>query len=108
MYFYPTMMENVNIISKFSKHLFWDVDISGIDTNKHSGFIISKVLQYGTYSDWIILVDYYGISNIVNKAQTIREIDKRTATFLAVIGNVPKTNFQCYSSKQSIPKHWNF
>jgi hypothetical protein len=102
------MRKNANIISKFSKHLFWDVDISELDINTHSKYIISKVLQYGNYSDWKILTACYGIDNIVKKAQSIRELDKRTATFLSVIGNVPKTNFQCYSTKQSIPKHWAF
>lgn len=98
----------MNSISKFSKHLFWDVNTSDLDIHTHSKYVISKVLQYGNYSDWQILVACYGINNIVKKAQTIRELDKRTATFLSIIGNVPKTNFQCYSTKQSIPKHWAF
>jgi hypothetical protein len=102
------MRKTADIISKFSTHLFWDVDSSDLEINKHSKYIISKVLQYGKYSDWKVLVASYGIDNIVKKAQTIRELDKRTATFLSALGDVPKTNFQCYSTKQSIPKHWAF
>ena len=102
------MRKNTNILTKFSKHLFWDVDTSDLDINTHSKYIISKVLQYGNYSDWKILIACYGIDNIVKKAQSIRELDKRSATFLSVLGDVPKTTFLCYSTKQSIPKHWAF
>lgn len=102
------MKKSAKIILKFSKHLFWDVDTAELDINAHSKYIISKVLQYGNYSDWKVLVACYGIENIVKKAQLIRELDKRTATFLSVLGDVPKTSFQCYSTKQSIPKHWDF
>ena len=102
------MQENTNIISKFSKHLFWDVNSSDLDLNTHSKYIISKVLQYGNYSDWKALLSFYGLDTIVKKAQSIRELDKRTAAFLSALGDVPKTSFQCFSTKQSIPKHWVF
>lgn len=102
------MQHDSGILSQFSKHLFWDIDTFELDINVHAKFIISKVIQYGNYSDWKLLVKCYGIPLIVNNAQKIRELDKRTASFLAVIGEVPKTNFLCYSTKQSVPKHWNF
>ena len=102
------MRKDSEIISNFSKHLFWEIELSDLNLNLHSKFIISKVLQYGNYSDWKLLVSYYGINTIVQQAQKIRELDKRTASFLSLIGNVPRTKFLCYSTTPSIPKHWNF
>lgn len=102
------MSNKKNILNSFSKHLFWDVDISVVDIDTNSKFVISKVLLYGLFSDWIIIVEYYGLTKIVNTATTIRNIDKKTATFLSAISNVDKTEFQCYSTKQSTVQHWNF
>jgi len=96
------------ILNNFSKHLFWDTNISDIDINKNSKFIISKVLKYGMFSDWKNIVSYYGIQKIAETAKDIRDIDKKTASFLSVISNVNKTDFQCYSTKQSTVQHWNF
>ncbi len=92
----------------FSKHLFWDVDSHNIDYNEHAIFIIKKVLQFGFYSDWKKITKYYGINKIVEVAVKIKDLDLKTASFLSIIGRVPKNSFICYTTKQSIQKHWNF
>lgn len=102
------MNQNTEILKSFSKHLFWDVNISDIDIDKNSKFVISKVLQYGLFSDWKIIIKYYGAIKIANTAKTIRELDKKTASFLSVISGIKKTEFQCYSTEQSTVLHWNF
>ena len=98
----------MNLINSLSNHLFWDADISSIDPENHSKFIITRVLQYGLYEDWIILRKFYGLDKIVKIAVNIKNLDKKTASFLSLISDVPKDNFLCYTSKQSMPKHWNF
>ena len=94
--------------SKFDRALFWDIDPKTLDFEKHSKFIIRRVLQYGSIEDWNKLKKLYGLKLIVRKAQTIRDLDKKTASFLSVIGNVSLNTFRCYTTEQSIPKHWNF
>jgi len=102
-------MENKNeIINSLSKHLFWDVDSSDIDLNKHKKFIIRKVLQYGTFNDWKIILKFYGKDTIISIAKLIKDLDKKTISFLSVISGISKTEFLCYTTEQSIPKHWNF
>jgi len=104
----PAMSKKNNIIPDLSKHLFWDTDPNTVNPDQHSKYIISKVLQYGNYSDWKTLVDYYGLDHIIKTAQTIRDLDRRTASFLSVLGDVPKTNFPCYSTTPSSLGHWLF
>ena len=101
-------MEQDNIINNLSEHLFWDVDKANIDKDKHQKFIIKKVLQYGLYSDWQELIKRYGLQKIINVSKDIRDLDKKTLSFLTLIGEVSKKEFLCYNTKQSIPKHWNF
>lgn len=102
------MKNRQNIINNLSKHLFWDVDKTVIDKEIHAKYIISKVLQFGLIKDWEILNRLYSLDRITDEAVKIRDLDKKTATFLALINNVPKQKFICYSTKQSTPKHWNF
>lgn len=102
------MSSDKKILNKLSDHLFWDIDISEIDIEKNSRFIIKKVLQYGLYTDWKLLKQLYGIDFITKVASQISDLDKRTASFLSVVGDLPKQNFKCYSTKPSTPQHWNF
>ncbi len=98
----------MNTVNQLSKHLFWDADIAEIDEQKHSRYIIKRVLQYGLFSDWNKLVQNYTLDKIVDTAIHMRDLDKKTASFLALLSGVQKRKFLCYSSKPSTPKHWNF
>ena len=102
------MSKRLHITEALSKHLFWDVDTSGSDENKHTQYIISQVLKFGLYSDWQIILKQYGLELIINSALHIRDLDRRTASFLSIISGVPKSKFPCYTTKQYFPKHWNF
>jgi len=92
----------------FSDHLFWDVDVSFLDPDKHSKYIIKNVLQYGSYNDFKEIKSMYGLKKIVETAKTIKDLDKKTATFLSVLTGEPKERFICYTTTQSLPQHWNF
>ena len=100
--------KNNNFLNNFSKHLFWDVDISALDEEKHLKYIITQVLEYGLYQDWLNLVDHFKLGTIVDSAIGIKGLDKRAASFLATISGQPRNKFLCYTTEQSIPKHWNF
>jgi len=102
------MKNDKKIHELLSKHLFWDVDVSNIDEQKHKTFIIKKVLQYGNFNDWKIIVKFYGEETIIEISKNIKDLDKKTLSFLSVFSGLPKTDFLCYTTEQSIPKHWNF
>jgi len=97
-----------NIVNKLSKHLFWDVDVAALDQEVHAAHIISKVLQYGFYEDFLLLKAYYGIEKIADVAFKIKALDKKTASFIALLSNRSKENFVCYTTTPSTPKHWHF
>jgi len=97
-----------SITNNLSKHLFWEVDSAELNHKKHAKYIIAKVLQYGFIQDWEILLAHYGIKKITDIAIKMRNLDKKTASFLALIADVSKQKFICYTTKQSTLKHWNF
>jgi hypothetical protein len=91
-----------------SKHLFWDIDINSLDLEKHKKQIIHRVLDYGLIDDWQFIYNYYGISEIAKTAITIRDLERKSASFIALLANIPKEKFLCYTTTQSTPQHWNF
>lgn len=91
-----------------SSHLFWDVDSNDLDFNRSKKFIIQRVLDYGLIDDWQIIFKLYGISEIAKIAIMLKNLDKKSASFISLISNIPQEQFLCYTSKQSIPEHLNF
>ena len=92
-------------LEDLSRHLFWDVNIHELDLQKNRKLIIHRVLDYGVMDDWYIIQNYYGIKEIAAVALTIRDLDKKSASFIALLSNIPKEKFLCYQSTQI---HWNF
>ncbi len=95
-----------NIISDFSENLFWDTDVQKLDMERHKKYIIARVIEYGTFHDWLLLCNYFTLEEVIRIAQSLRSIDPKTVAFLSVVGNVPLEDFRCCTSKQSSRKHW--
>lgn len=91
-----------------NKSLFWDIDINTLDYDKHTRFIIERVLLKGDLPDWFELRKIYGIERIKKEVLQIRYFDKKTLSFLSLIFNIPKEKFRCYNIKQYTRSHWNY
>lgn len=102
-------MDNLSAnLKHFSSHLFWDINPKELDVEKHQQFIVQRVLQYGLMNDWILLQQSLGIKEIARIAANIKDLDVKTCSFISILSHKPKEEFLCYSTKQSIPAHWNF
>ena len=91
---------------ELSKHLFWDVDVNTLDAETSRRLIISRVLQFGVIEDWRQVRAYYGLSEIARVAATLRDLDPKSASFVALLADIPKEKFACFTEKQSTPTHW--
>lgn len=105
---YLCSMSNAEIITSFSKNLFWDVDPGTIDLESNSRYIIQRVLEYGRYNDWRLILSHYGIKVIADTATSLRSLDPKAVSFISAITNIPKERFRCYTLRQSNQIHWNF
>jgi len=101
-------MNSPDVVDKFSKHLFWDVNASLLDMHAQKKLIVKRVLEYGMLNDWIIILRYYGKAEILRVAADLRSLDNKALSFIATYGGVPKEKFRCYTTRQSMPLHWNF
>jgi hypothetical protein len=101
-------MNRRSLIDDFSSHLFWDVDINKLHITENKKFIIQRVLEYGLINDWIWIKKTYGLKEIASVAVKIRDLDERTCSFISLLSKIPENQFSCYSTRQSMPRHWNF
>ena len=92
----------------FSEHLFWDVDESELDMDKHKEFILERVLDYGSLKDWLIVKDYYSLLQLAEIAKNIRSLMPKSLSFISTVTDTQITDYRCYKLAQSNPPHWNF
>lgn len=90
----------------FSPGLFWDVDWSKLDMDQHARFIVQRVLEYGFYKDWRVILGYYGLNRIVSTAQQFRTLDPRALAFLCALSSTSKEQYRCCTTKLSTPGPW--
>lgn len=96
------------MLQQFTSSLFWDTDISKLSEVDHAGFIIQRICMLGTWKDWLLLKDNYGIEKIKAELIQARYIDQKTLNYFSLVLDIPKEKFRCYSFQQSAPKHWNY
>ena len=94
--------------NNFSKNLFWDADTSELDMEKHAGYIVERVLDGGTWDDWLFLRTYYGLEKIKNIALDLRSLERKSLAFIATVTRIPENQFRCYKQLQSNNLHWYF
>lgn len=92
----------------FSQHLFWDVDVSKLDFDKSTRYIIERVVTRGALPDWYQLLNYYGKEKIKDTCSKLKYLDNITLSFLSCFFNLPKENFRCYKLKQSTQELWPY
>lgn len=103
------MMTSQNIQpTDFSHNLFWDADPAAIDMERHIKYIIGRVLEFGTLSDWRLLCRRYTLSKIVDTAKSLRCLDIKAVAFLSVVGGgIPRELFRCCTKKPLTATHWD-
>ena len=100
---------NMNpFISSLSPTLFWDTDISKIDSRVNAPYIIERVLTMGNLKEFKSLLSFYGKPELKNIITKLRTLDVRTMHFCSIYFEIPLTDFRCYEQKQSKSTHWNY
>ncbi len=92
----------------FSKVLFWEINIKTFDIDKHSRFLIERVVTRGTLDDWHLLKINYSLEKIKEEAQQIQALDKISLNFLSTYFKIPPKKFRCYEQTYSKNTTWNY
>jgi len=95
-------------INTLSKHLFWDVDEEDLNWDQHTQFIIKRILEYGTWSDFKLLKNKLTVQGVADAAKKMRSLDEVTLHFVAAISDTDVKEYRCYTSKQSQKNYIDF
>ncbi|WP_338409395.1 hypothetical protein [uncultured Flavobacterium sp.] len=100
-------MQQKITINAFSQHLFWDVDKTTFDLNFYKEQMISKVLKYGNWNDWVNLKAFYGLNTIKEVTLNLRSLDAITLSYVSTIFNIDKSEFRGYKHRQLVQNSSN-
>jgi hypothetical protein len=92
----------------FLSDLLWDVDPDQLDLERHAGFVIRRVLERGTWTEWQSVRAHFGDDCILQEVQRMPRLAPKSLTFVAaVLGQQPES-FPCFASKPSLGAPWSF
>ena len=90
-----------------SSTAFWDVNFNTIDFEQNSHFVMDKVFNYGTWSDIIEVLKFYGIDRVRNEVTQIAYLKNTTLSFLCLILGLEEQDFVAYQRRQTRKSIWN-
>jgi hypothetical protein len=82
-------------LPEFLRPYFWDVDFSGLEIEKHSFFIIKRVLDRGNLHDIRWLIKIYGKEAIKKVVITTKDLARPTDNFWTDILDINKHQVKC-------------
>ncbi|MES2439379.1 MAG: hypothetical protein V4584_09945 [Verrucomicrobiota bacterium] len=85
-------------MTALSDHLFWDVERSGIDPDRHAAWLAKRVLEYGRWADWQLLVAHYGKPRLAELVTSLRSLQPRSFAFCCAWFQLPPSSFRCSAS----------
>lgn len=96
------------VIASLTPSLFWDTDIQELNGQKNAPFIVERVLQRGTTSDFKAILALYGRNELRRIIKNLRYLDRKTLHFVSVYFQIPLTEMRCYITRQSSQIHWDY
>jgi hypothetical protein len=90
-------LNNANI----TKTAFWDVDVSKIDMERDSLFVMEKVFNYGLWADIKSVLAYYGIDRIKKEITQARYLKKTALSFLCLVTGLREQDFSTITRRKA-------
>ena len=75
--------------------------------DKAPGQIVQRVLEYGEWKDWKLILDYYGFNKIVEVCKQLRTLDPIYLSYIYCISDTRKEDYRCYHIRLLNPTPWN-
>ncbi len=86
-----------------SKQAFWDVDMEKIAYQKDLLYITEKVIDRGSFQDFIALVKFYGDKKISKEIINTKCLGDKEINFCCIVFKLEIADFKYYCKGQSRP-----
>ncbi|MCL2417521.1 MAG: hypothetical protein FWD02_06280 [Bacteroidales bacterium] len=91
---------------KFSKNLFWDINVEKLDIDKYPGYVLQRVLERGQWEDWVQIRAYYPMELIKKEVMQLRTLRPDALAYIALYTDTNKEDYRCYKLTQLNPTPW--
>lgn len=88
-------------MTSLSDHLFWDVNRDEIDLDTHASWLAGRVLEYGRWADWQVLVTEYGKPRLAELVTGLRSLSPQSLAFSCAWFELPQSAFRCSTTMPS-------
>ena len=88
-------------MTPLSDHLFWDVNRDEITLDTHASWLAGRVLEYGRWADWQVLVAEYGKPRLAELVTGLRSLSPQSLAFACAWFELPQSAFRCSTSMPS-------
>ena len=93
---YSQQFDNQDIISKFTKGLFWNFDKKKLDFLKHKDLIIERVIEAGLENDEILMWKLYSYEDIKKVALNMECLFPEKLEYIAFVLKIDEKKFKSY------------
>jgi hypothetical protein len=83
-----------------NKSLFWDTDPKSLDPEKHSSYIIPRVMDYGSLEDVRLISNYYGDETIKRVLLEASYLQDKTISFFVWKFGLKREDFRSWRRKR--------
>jgi len=93
------LIDNKEILSQFTRGLFWNFDKSKLNYRQDREMIIKRVIEAGLERDEILMWKLYDHEDIKNVAINMENLEEEKILYLSVVLHIDKEVFKCYGKK---------
>jgi hypothetical protein len=87
-------------------NLFWDVNPGNLDSEKHAGQIIERVLEHGGLKEWQIVRRHYGDDKMIQVVTGLRCLSPRNVRLCCIAFDLQTEDFRCCTARPFPPAPW--
>ena len=81
----------------FSPQLFWDAELQSVDLQKHSRYVIERIVTRGFLADFYLLQKIYTVDQIRLALRQSKSLDKKTRHFCSWYFQIPQSELHVSS-----------
>lgn len=100
------MHNTQKIKDKLRPELFWDVDFRSLDVDKHTAFVIVRVMERGNREEVRIVWNYFGEETIKKCLLSARSLSPRTVSYFANQFKIHPSKFRSTAVRQTAGNIW--
>ena len=83
----------MNLTAPGYRELFWDTDPSVLDARRDAACVLSRILERGSWEQWVEAREFYGPSRLREVLTRMRGLSRKDVAFCSVVLNIPREEF---------------